>query len=48
MSPQRMIVVSIIGIDRFTAGYYPAKVAHETGSNTLTKQEKIAESLAEV
>ena len=26
---QRMVVVSIIGIDRFTAGYYAAKVAHE-------------------
>jgi uncharacterized protein YbjT (DUF2867 family) len=26
---QRMIVVSIIGIDRFTAGYMAAKVAHE-------------------
>lgn len=37
-------MVSTIGIDRFTAGYHPAKVTHETGSNTLTKQEKIAES----
>ena len=26
---QRMVVVSIIGIDRFTAGYMAAKVAHE-------------------
>lgn len=26
----RMIVVSIIGTDRFTAGYGPAKIAHET------------------
>ena len=26
---QRMIVVSIIGVDRFTAGYMAAKVAHE-------------------
>jgi uncharacterized protein YbjT (DUF2867 family) len=26
---QRMIVVSIIGLDRFTAGYMAAKVAHE-------------------
>jgi uncharacterized protein YbjT (DUF2867 family) len=26
---QRMVVVSIIGCDRFTAGYYAAKVAHE-------------------
>ncbi len=26
---RRMVVVSIIGIDRFTAGYYAAKVAHE-------------------
>lgn len=26
---QRMIVISIIGIDRFTAGYMAAKVAHE-------------------
>ena len=26
---QRMVVVSIIGIDRFTAGYSAAKVAHE-------------------
>ena len=26
----RMIVVSIIGADRFTAGYGPAKIAHET------------------
>lgn len=26
---QRMIVVSIIGIDKFTAGYMAAKVAHE-------------------
>ncbi len=26
---RRMIVVSIIGTDRFTAGYGPAKVAHE-------------------
>jgi uncharacterized protein YbjT (DUF2867 family) len=26
---QRMIVVSIIGTDRFTAGYGPAKIAHE-------------------
>jgi uncharacterized protein YbjT (DUF2867 family) len=26
---QRIVVVSIIGIDRFTAGYYPAKVAQE-------------------
>jgi uncharacterized protein YbjT (DUF2867 family) len=28
-SVQRMIVISIIGIDRFTAGYMAAKVAHE-------------------
>jgi uncharacterized protein YbjT (DUF2867 family) len=26
---QRMVVVSIIGIDLFTAGYYMAKIAHE-------------------
>jgi uncharacterized protein YbjT (DUF2867 family) len=26
---KQLIVVSIIGIDRFTAGYYAAKVAHE-------------------
>jgi uncharacterized protein YbjT (DUF2867 family) len=26
---QRMVVVSIIGIDRFSAGYMAAKVAHE-------------------
>src|SRR6266511_2285512 len=26
---ERIVVVSIIGIDRFTAGYYAAKVAHE-------------------
>ena len=26
---QRMVLVSIIGIDRFTAGYYVAKVAQE-------------------
>jgi uncharacterized protein YbjT (DUF2867 family) len=26
---QRMIVISIIGVDRFTAGYMAAKVAHE-------------------
>ena len=26
---RRMVVVSIIGIDRFTAGYMAAKVAHE-------------------
>jgi uncharacterized protein YbjT (DUF2867 family) len=26
---QRMVVVSIIGVDRFTAGYMAAKVAHE-------------------
>ena len=26
---QRMIVVSVIGTDRFTAGYGPAKIAHE-------------------
>jgi uncharacterized protein YbjT (DUF2867 family) len=26
---QRMVVVSIIGCDRFTVGYYAAKVAHE-------------------
>jgi uncharacterized protein YbjT (DUF2867 family) len=26
---QRMVVVSIIGCDRFTAGYSAAKVAHE-------------------
>jgi len=26
---QRIVVVSIIGCDRFTAGYYVAKVAHE-------------------
>lgn len=26
---ERIVVVSIIGIDRFTAGYYAAKLAHE-------------------
>src|SRR5881397_1416281 len=26
---QRMVVVSIIGVDRFTAGYMAAKMAHE-------------------
>jgi hypothetical protein len=26
---ERIVVASIIGIDRFTAGYYAAKVAHE-------------------
>ena len=26
---QRIVVVSIIGIDQFATGYYPAKVAHE-------------------
>jgi hypothetical protein len=26
---QRMVVVSIIGCDRFTAGYLAAKAAHE-------------------
>lgn len=26
---ERMVVVSIIGIDRFTTGYYAAKLAHE-------------------
>ena len=29
---ERMVVVSIIGIDRFTAGYSAAKLAHERGA----------------
>ena len=41
---QRMIVISMIGIDRFTAGYMAAKVAHEKAMNPSDPDSELYEA----